>query len=187
MYHLKPHSCANGRQWRKHGGHVVQVSYGCLKGLHTCELHANITFVVQRIIFVIIHNFLCQFLCWCFYYFKLSLFRCWTRWNQDRWQFHQIPKAGFILVNRSCCEHFEWYISVGNRATHVYPSHSHSITVCSIILFVQPRISRAETDNTLTFSAGMYVKLSSLMHVNGWCCWWFFCGWPFCGRVSGIY
>jgi len=77
-------------------------------------------------------QFSCQFLCWCFYYFKLSLFRCWTRWNQDRWQFHQIPKAGFILVNRSCCEHFEWYISVGNRATHVYPSHSHSITVCSI-------------------------------------------------------
>jgi len=37
---------------------------GCLKELHACEIHTNITTVVQKLIIVIIYSFLCQlFLC----------------------------------------------------------------------------------------------------------------------------
>jgi len=45
--------------------HIVKV-------LHTCQIYANITVAIQKI-FVIVYNFLCQFLCGYFdyYYFKL--------------------------------------------------------------------------------------------------------------------
>ena len=36
---------------------------GCLKELHACEIHTNITTVVQKLIIVIIYSFLCHFLC----------------------------------------------------------------------------------------------------------------------------
>ena len=34
---------------------------GCLKELHACEIHTNITTVVQKLIIVIIYSFLCHF------------------------------------------------------------------------------------------------------------------------------
>ena len=36
---------------------------GCLKEPHACEIHTNITTVVQKLIIVIIYSFLCQFFC----------------------------------------------------------------------------------------------------------------------------
>ena len=38
-------------------------TYGCLKGVHTCEIHTSITTVVQKIIVLIIYSCLCEFLC----------------------------------------------------------------------------------------------------------------------------
>jgi len=57
--------------------HQCKQTCGCLKGLHTCEIHTNITTIVQKTIFVTIYSSLCQFLCHYFYYchFKLLWFR----------------------------------------------------------------------------------------------------------------
>jgi len=40
---------------------TVQIDH-VLKVRHTCQIHTDISDVVQKIIFVIIHNFPCQFL-----------------------------------------------------------------------------------------------------------------------------
>ena len=46
-----------------------------VKVLRTCQIHANITVVVHKIIFVIIYNLLCQLLCRYFYYFYFKHLR----------------------------------------------------------------------------------------------------------------
>ena len=43
MDHVKLHSHGNGCQYKQ--------TYRCLKGLHTCKIHANVTTVIQKIIF----------------------------------------------------------------------------------------------------------------------------------------
>jgi len=41
MDHVKLHFCGNSRQRKQ--------TCGCLKGLHTCKIHTNITTVIQEI------------------------------------------------------------------------------------------------------------------------------------------